>query len=380
MTVNRFLNVIQEELNIDFFAGVPDSQLKALCNTIYERYGVSDKHVIAANEGAAVGLAAGHYLATGKPALVYLQNSGLGNIVNPVASLLDEKVYGIPCVFVVGWRGEPGVKDEPQHAFQGEITVSLLELLKINCFILSKDTSEEEFENFIINSKAVLSEGKSIAIIVRKGALESVSTPKYRNSYSLMREEALRVIVENAGEEDVFVSTTGKTSRELFEIREALGQGHEKDFLTVGSMGHASMIAMGIALSRPDRTVWCIDGDGAALMHLGSMVLLAKANLRNLIHIVINNGAHESVGGLPVAGGNLEFCKIAKEVGYKLCKQVSSSEQLKQVIHTAIYSRCSCFIEVLAALGSRENLGRPTTTPAENKLALMKFLSGRNDQ
>jgi phosphonopyruvate decarboxylase len=329
---------------------------------------------VAANEGAAVGLAAGHYISTGKPALVYMQNSGIGNIINPVASLMNEKVYGIPCVFVVGWRGEPGVKDEPQHVFQGEVTIELLELMKIKCFILSNETALEEYESFIRQSKKDIEDGKSIAVIVRKGALKSDISADYANENKLLREEALKTIILQAGERDVFVSTTGKTSRELFEIRESFNQGHNKDFLTVGSMGHSSMIALGIALNVPDRTVWCIDGDGALVMHMGSMLVLAKTGCRNLIHIVINNGAHESVGGMPVAYGVAQYSKLAEDAGYKLCLSVSNKSELIEAIKKAKEHEKPCFIEVHTALGSRDDLGRPTTTPKENKNALMSFL------
>lgn len=375
MDVKIFLEKIQS-LGVDFYTGVPDSQLKSLCDTIYQTFGIGDKHIVAANEGGAVGLAAGHYLAVGKPALVYMQNSGIGNVVNPVASLLDEKVYGIPCVFVVGWRGEPNVKDEPQHKFQGEITIELLELLKIKCFVLSAKTTLEELEFYIEESKKMLSENKSVAFVVKKDGLTSDIKQSYQNEYTMKRENALKVIAQSAGEADIFVSTTGKTSRELFEIREQNGQGHEKDFLTVGSMGHASMIAMGIALEKKDRTVWCIDGDGAAIMHLGSMLISTKTHCRNLIHVIFNNGAHETVGGMPVAGGAVDFCKLASAAGYEKCFKAYNEQELKICMEKAKEAEGTKFIEVMVALGSRKDLGRPTTTPQQNKERFMQFLEG----
>ena len=374
MNCDVFLNILKDNLEIDFYTGVPDSQLKPLCDTLFSKFGLGKQHIIAANEGAAVGIAAGHYISTGKPALVYLQNSGIGNIINPVASLLNEKVYAIPCVFVVGWRGEPGTKDEPQHIFQGEITIKLLELMKIKCFILSRETTQEDYANFIIQSKKDIAEGKSVAIIVRKGALKSDVSTNYTNKNKFLREDALKTIISQSGERDIFISTTGKTSRELFEIRESLNQGHYKDFLTVGSMGHSSMIAMGIALNVPDRTVWCIDGDGALVMHLGSMLVLAKTGCKNFIHVVINNGAHESVGGMPVAYGKAEFYTMAKEAGYKLCLSVANQTELIDAIKKVQKQEKPCFIEINATLGSRDDLGRPTTTPKENKEALMSYL------
>lgn len=374
MLAKEFLDILCQELEVNFYTGVPDSQLKSLCNEIFVRYGLSSKHVIAANEGAAVGLAAGHYLATGKPALVYLQNSGIGNIINPVVSLLNEKVYAIPCIFVVGWRGEPGVKDEPQHLFQGEITIELLELVGIKCFILSKDTGIDDYRGFIEQTKCEIAEGKSIAIVVKKGALKSDVSVDFGNKNRMMREDAIRTIVSSSGERDIFVATTGKTSRELFEIREELNQGHQKDFLTVGSMGHSSMIAMGIALSEPDRRVWCIDGDGAMVMHLGSMLVLAKAGCKNLVHVLINNGSHESVGGMPVVYGRTSFTGLAKEAGYGICLSAANQSELSAALLEVRRSNCSCFIEVHTALGSREDLGRPTTTLPDNKKALMDYL------
>lgn len=373
MKVDLFLEQMKD-MGVDFFTGVPDSQLKALCDTLYCDYTLGKDHVVAANEGAAVGIAAGHYLATGKPALVYMQNSGIGNAVNPIASLLDEKVYNIPAVFVVGWRGEPGIHDEPQHVFQGEITVELMELLKIKSFVLTKDTTEEEFMSYVNISKEILESGKSISFIIKKGALKSEKKAIYQNDYNMSREHAIKVIAENISGEDIFVSTTGKASRELFEIREALGQGHEKDFLTVGSMGHASMIAMGIALEKKDRTVWCMDGDGAAIMHLGSMAICAGTACENLIHIVLNNGAHETVGGMPVDYGNADFSKIAKAVGYTECICVDTEEALKQAVINLKNKSGIKLLEVKVSLGSRDDLGRPTTTPIENKEAFMKYI------
>lgn len=374
MNCDVFLNILKLNLGVDFYTGVPDSQLKSLCDTLFVKFGLGKQHIIAANEGAAVGIAAGHYIATGKPALVYLQNSGIGNIINPVASLLNEKVYAIPCVFVVGWRGEPGIKDEPQHVFQGEVTIQLLELMKIKCFILSRETTQEEYADFIRQSKNDMAEGKSIAVIVRKGALKSNLSANYANNNRLLREDALKTIITQSGERDIFISTTGKTSRELFEIRETFNQGHNKDFLTVGSMGHSSMIAMGIALNVPDRTVWCIDGDGALVMHLGSMLVLAKTDCKNLVHVVVNNGAHESVGGMPVAYGRVDLCTLAKKAGYKLCLSVTNQTELSDAIKKTQKYEKPCFIEIHTALGSRDDLGRPTTTPKENKEALMNYL------
>ena len=359
----------------EFFAGVPDSQLKALCSWLYDRYSISDKHVIAANEGNAAALAAGYHLATGKTPVVYLQNSGLGNIVNPVASLLNEKVYGIPCLFIVGWRGEPGVHDEPQHIFQGEITLSLLDNLNIPAFVIDKTTTEEQVRARLDEYRPLFAQGKQAAFVVRKGALEYKGKAAYGNSHPMGREEAIGHILAASGDDPV-VSTTGKASREVYELREGRGQGHAHDFLTVGSMGHSSSIALGIALQKPNQRVWCLDGDGAALMHLGAMALIGANKPANLIHIVLNNEAHESVGGMPTVAGSLDLPAIARACGYPSALSVDGAEELDRALAAAKAANQLTLIEVKCALGARDDLGRPTTTPQENKAAFMAALEG----
>ena len=359
----------------EFFTGVPDSQLKPLCNYLMATYGISDKHVIAANEGNAVGLAAGYHLATGKVPVVYMQNSGLGNIINPVASLMNDKVYGIPCVFIVGWRGEPGVKDEPQHIYQGEVTVKLLEDMDIAMFIIGKDTTEEELSAKMTEFKTILAKGKQVAFVVRKGALEFDGKVKYTNDNKMVREEIIEHIA-TVSDTDVVVSTTGKASRELFEIRERRGQTHGSDFLTVGSMGHSSSIALAIARQKPDRKVWIIDGDGALLMHMGSMALLGANAPKNIVHVVINNGAHETVGGMPTVAEKIDLCKIADGCGYPNFISVDSFEALDEALRAAKGRDELSFIEVKCSIGARDDLGRPTTTAKENKENFMKYLEG----
>lgn len=368
MKIERFIALT----GADFFAGVPDSQLKALCNYLACTYGTDGlHHVIAANEGNAVALAAGYHLATGKVPLVYMQNSGEGNIINPVASLLNEKVYGIPMLFVIGWRGEPGVHDEPQHIFQGEVTLRLLEDMNIAYKVVSPDTKEVELEAVMGEFRNLPSQGKQVAFVIKKGALEFDGKAEYKNDNTMMREEIIRHIVSFSGN-DPIVSTTGKASRELFEIREANGQGHEHDFLTVGSMGHSSSIALGMALQRPDLRVWCIDGDGAALMHLGAMTVIGASKPCNLVHIVINNEAHETVGGMPTVAGKIDLPAIAKASGYDFVQSVGTFDELDKALQVARASKCLCFLEVKSAMGARDNLGRPTTTAKDNKSAFMR--------
>lgn len=362
----------------DFFTGVPDSQLSALCSFLMDKYSLDPvHHIIAANEGNAAALAAGYHLATGKTPVVYLQNSGLGNIVNPVASLLNEKVYGIPCLFIVGWRGEPGVHDEPQHIFQGEITLPLLETLDIPYFVIDKSTTREQVAAKLDEYRAQFAQGKQAAFVVCKGALEYKGRTVYQNAHAMSREDAIGRIAVAAGD-GIIVSTTGKASRELFEFRAAQSQGHGHDFLTVGSMGHSSSIALGLALQKPDRRVWCLDGDGAAIMHLGAMAVIGANKPTNLIHVVLNNEAHESVGGMPTVAGTLDLPGIAKACGYPVAVSVDSLESLNQALGEIKSTEQLTFLEVKCALGARSNLGRPTTMPTENKQAFMKTLRGES--
>lgn len=359
----------------EFFAGVPDSQLRPLCDYLMKNYGTDPRHhVIAANEGNAVGLAAGYHLATGKVPVVYLQNSGLGNIINPVASLLNDRVYGIPCFFIVGWRGEPGVHDEPQHVFQGEVTLTLLADMAITAHVLEKTTKEEELAVWLCEFRALWAQGKQTALVVRKGALTFEDQVTYRNDNVLNREEVIRHIAAAAGT-GVIVSTTGKASRELFEIREKEDGFHGRDFLTVGSMGHSSSIALEIALQKPDTKVWIIDGDGALLMHMGSLALLGANAPENIVHVVINNGAHETVGGMPTVAERVDLAGIARSCGYPDAVRVDSYEALDEALHRAAQNKHLSFIEVRCALGARADLGRPTTSARENKDAFMSYLA-----
>lgn len=371
MRAEQFVNILGSE----FYTGVPDSQLKALCNYLMNRFGIDPKHhIIAANEGNSVALAAGYHLATGKVPVVYMQNSGEGNIINPVASLLNEKVYAIPVIFVIGWRGEPGVHDEPQHIYQGEVTIKLLEDMGIPSFILGKETTEEELKTVMSKFRHLLKMGKDVAFVVRKGAIDFDKKVVYKNVNTIVREEAIRHIIEISGE-DPIVSTTGKASRELFELRTERGQDHKYDFLTVGSMGHSSSIALGIALQKPDKKIWCIDGDGAVLMHMGAMAVLGSNKPKNVIHIVINNGAHETVGGMPTVAGDINFVSIAKACGYSYAVCADTLEELDKELVAAKMRNELSLIEVKCAIGARNNLGRPTTSAKENKSGFMEYLS-----
>lgn len=386
---------LMEIIGSDFYTGVPDSQLKALCDCLMDTYGIDARHhVIAANEGNCVALAAGYHLATGKVPAVYLQNSGEGNIINPVASLLNDKVYAIPMVFVIGWRGEPGIHDEPQHIYQGEVTLKLLEDMGIAYFVIGKETTDEEAAHAMKDFQNILEEGRNVAFVVRKGALdyegrthleeelqESADAygratncgQRHRNHDTMRREEIIRHIIA-VSKEDPVICTTGKASRELFECREANGQGHQHDFLTVGSMGHSSSIALGVAVNTPDAKVWCIDGDGAVLMHMGAMAVLGANAPENLIHVIINNAAHETVGGMPTVAGEIDLVGIAKACGYPNAVCVNNFEELDREISYARERRELSMIEVKCSLGARSDLGRPTTTAMENKQKFMEYL------
>ncbi|MBO4214884.1 MAG: phosphonopyruvate decarboxylase [Bacteroidaceae bacterium] len=357
---------------IDFYAGVPDSLLKNLCAYITDHADAAH-NIIAANEGGAMGLAAGHYLATGQIPVVYMQNSGQGNIINPLASLTDPDVYNIPVLLVIGWRGKPGVHDEPQHVKQGKVTTGLLNVMGIDYTVLSKE--EEKAEAQIKKAIAYMQNTKQcFALVIEKDTFETYALQKVeKNDLTMSREEAIQTVAAALGEKDAIVSTTGMISRELFEYRTSMNQGHERDFLTVGSMGHASQIALGIALEKKDRKVWCFDGDGASIMHMGSMAIVANKAPENYVHVVFNNGAHDSVGGQPTVGLKIDLPAIAKAVGYKSVYSVSSKEELQQQL--SHLGEAPVFLEVKVKKGNRKDLGRPTTTPIQNKEALMAFLN-----
>lgn len=371
MKVEKLVEIIGS----DFYAGIPDSQLKALCNYLMSIYGIdSHHHIIAANEGNCTALAAGYHLATGKVPVVYMQNSGEGNIINPVASLLNDKVYAIPVVFIIGWRGEPGIHDEPQHIYQGEVTVKLLEDMDIKPFIIGKETTDEEVVAAMDKFRKILAIGKDVAFVIRKGALTDAPKVEYKNDNTMVREEIIQHIVKVSGE-DPIVSTTGKASRELFETRVVNGQSHKYDFLTVGSMGHSSSIALGVALNKPEQRIWCLDGDGAVLMHMGSMAVLGANKPKNLIHVVINNCAHETVGGMPTVAGSIDLVGVAKACGYPNAIRVENFDDLDKELEAAKERKELSLIEVACSIGAREDLGRPTTTALDNKQNFMKYLN-----
>ena len=366
-----FIEALREK-GIDCFAGVPDSLLKNICAYITDHFDAAH-NIIAANEGAAVGLAAGHYLATGQPACVYMQNSGEGNIINPLASLTDQEVYNIPALLLIGWSGRTGVHDEPQHVKQGKVTTGLLNVMGVNYEVLSKE--EDKAAKQIDKAAKALANKEVFALVIEKDTFEDYKLQNVEvNDLTMSREEAIQTVAAALGEKDCIVSTTGMISRELFEYRAAMNQGHERDFLTVGSMGHASQIALGIALAQPERRVWCFDGDGAAIMHMGSMAIVANKAPKNYVHVVFNNGAHDSVGGQPTVGLKIDLPAVAKAVGYKATYSVDSKAELESVLAKVNSFESPAILEIKVKKGNRKDLGRPTTTPIQNKEALMTFL------
>lgn len=345
INANKFIDTLLKE-NIQFYTGVPDSYLNGVCNCLLERIS-KEKHIIAANEGNAVGIAAGYYLATQKPPLVYMQNSGMGNALNPLLSLADKDVYHIPMILLIGWRGEPGTDDHPQHKKQGEITLKLLEDLNIP-YIIAEDDDEKFQQQLLQIITTMKTTHLPVAIVGRKGIFAETDKKNIVDStYPMSREDAIRTILDTMPKETIYIATTGRATRELYFERERRGESHEYDFLNVGSMGHASSVALGIALSKQDRYVVCLDGDSAAMMHMGAFTMASKYNVPNLIHIILNNGAHESVGGQPSAGHLVDFTKIAVACGYNTPgHSIESEDQLKKSLKDMQSSDKTSFLDV----------------------------------
>jgi phosphonopyruvate decarboxylase len=373
LNCKEFFDLLHEN-KIDFFSGVPDSLLKFFNSYILDNVD-QNQHIITANEGNAIALASGYYLATTKIGLVYMQNSGLGNAINPLVSLSDKEVYGIPVLLLIGWRGEPNEKDEPQHQKQGKITLELLETLDIPYEILTTDIEDTKIKL----SSAIKYMNKfnaPFALVVKKGTFEKYEQiNESQQNYELSREKAINLIIDNLDEQDVVVSTTGMISRELFESRTQKNQKHETDFLTVGSMGHASQIALGIAISNPKKQVFCLDGDGSVIMHMGSLGIIGSKQLKNFKHIILNNESHDSVGGQPTVGNIINFVSLAKSCKYKNSFKVLTEIELNKKMLKLKSEDGPILLEIMVNRGNRKDLGRPTKTPKENMNLFMNFLS-----
>ena len=331
----------------------------------------ADRHVITANEGGAIALAAGHHMATGGLPVVYMQNSGLGNTVNPLTSLTDAAVYGLPMLLVIGWRGEPGKKDEPQHVKMGQVTPRLLDALGDAWATLPDDLAEADA---LVSHAAAHASAQSapFALLVRKGTFASYAlqsdTP---STYALTREAAIEALVDQLPPAALVVATTGKPSRELFEARERRGEPHDADFLTVGCMGHASQIALGVSMGAPGRPVYCLDGDGAVLMHLGGLASIGQLAGPGFKHVIVNNGAHDSVGGQPTVGFEVDLCAVAQACGYRWTARVEGAESLASTLAALARESGPAFVEIRVARGARSDLGRPTMRPQELKTRFM---------
>ena len=360
---------------VELFTGVPDSLLKDICAYITDNTS-PDNHIISANEGNAISIGIGHHLATKKVPLIYLQNSGLGNIINPLLSLADPDVFSIPMILLIGWRGEPGIEDEPQHIKQGRITTDLLNTMKIPYEVLSSKTTSEEADQIVKKMvKQASTSNTPCALLVKKGTFKSykLKLDKYYDR-DLYREEVIEIIINELNADDIVISTTGVASRELFEYRQKKSQSHEKDFLAVGGMGHASQIALGISLFKKNRTVFCIDGDGALIMHMGALAVNANNAGANFKHIVINNSAHDSVGGQPTVGDKIDITGIAVSAGYSWSKKVSTIDEIINLIQEMREIKGPALLEIQVKKGFRKDLGRPTVSLVENKKSFMKFL------
>jgi phosphonopyruvate decarboxylase len=372
ITPERFVENCAEH-GVTFYTGVPDSLLKQLNAHILHAL-PREQHVIAANEGAAVGIAIGHYLRTGRPAAVYLQNSGFGNMVNPLLSLADPEVYGVPMLVIIGWRGQTGVKDEPQHVKQGRVMAPLLDAAELPWAVLPKDPAEAE--QCVKDAVATAMErGTPYVLMVEKDTFaEPAAKPAKVASDLPSREEALTALVEAVGDNTVIVSTTGMLSRELFEYRVRTGTDGGRDFLTVGGMGHASSIALGVAMAETDREVWCFDGDGALLMHMGSAAVIADHAPAHYFHVVFNNGVHDSVGGQPTSIDKVDVAAAARAMGYRHAASTSDLSTLPAQVAALREHGGPSLLELRVRPGNRADIGRPTRTPQESKQAFMDAL------
>jgi phosphonopyruvate decarboxylase len=368
----EFIECLQSN-EVEFFTGVPDSLLKEFCACL-EQVSLAGRHIISANEGGAVALALGYHLATRKIPLVYLQNSGLGNIINPLLSLADAEVYSIPLLLVIGWRGEPGVHDEPQHKKQGRVMLSMLEAMEFPYSVLGPEVDQAE-----VSLRDALSyvrkNNAPFALVIKKGTFKTfVGSSGEKAAFELTREAAIQQVLGFLDEREVVVSTTGMASREVYEHRSKQGDGHQRDFLTVGGMGHASQIALGLALQKPDHSVYCLDGDGAVLMHMGALAIAGALKVPNFKHIVLNNGAHDSVGGQPTVGFTVDLLGIARAAAYECVWRAQTQHELEACLVDLKRSKGPGLLEIRVRCGARKELGRPATTPVQNKNAFMESL------
>lgn len=370
----KFINNLKKN-NINFFTGVPDSLFSNLCVQFEKKE--RSNHIVSTNEGSAIGLAIGFHLASGKIPFVYLQNSGLGNIINPIISLADRKVYNIPIFLLIGWRGEvlsnrKQIKDEPQHKTQGFLTEKLLKILNIKYKILDHKSNFIKDVNYL--KKFALKKKKIVALLIRKNTFKNINSQnKTKKKVKFSRESALKEVYKYIPTKFAKVSTTGMLSRELYELNKK-DKYIKNTFMCVGGMGHAISIATGITLYN-NKKIFCLDGDGSSLMHLGAQANSSKN--KKLVHIVFNNFAHDSVGGQKPPSEKIAFYKVAKEMGYSFCYRVNNLKQIKNVIKKSLSNKKSTFIEIICNSGHRENLSRPDKSAVFYKSQFMKFLKNK---
>ena len=360
---------------ICFYVGVPDSYLNGFCNYALQHF--PKQNIITANEGNAVALAAGHYLATKEIPLVYMQNSGEGNAVNPLASLVDKNVYAIPMILLIGWRGEGNTEpNHPQHKLQGEITTELLDILHIPYTVLSDD---DAFEKTVCEAVKYCNETRGVyAFVAPKGVMADPDKPNNKDAvYPMSREEAIEVILDHMPKDTIYSATTGRATRELFFLREKRNEKKSNDFLNVGSMGHASSVALGIALEKKDRFVVALDGDSACMMHMGAMTMVRKVNAPNFLHVLLNNGAHESVGGQPSAGHLVDFTVVAEACGYATVGHpVTTEAELVEAIENLKKMNKAAFIDCRIHKGLNRKL---PPIIFDHRQAIDDFIESLND-
>ena len=353
---------------VDYFTGVPDSTLKEWLKLIF--YSGKFTNRIASNEGAAISNASRYYLATGNIGVVYLQNSGLGNCINPLTSLTDPEVYGIPMIMLIGWRGIPGQKDEPQHKKMGAITKEMLKVLGIPYSILNDDNYIQEINKSVELAKL---NKKPYALIISPGFFDKYSDcTRSNNSTRMNREESIRSIVSIVKDNDIILSTTGKTSRELYEVCSDNNRGHSNNFYNVGSMGHVGAIGLEVALQKSKRLTFIFDGDGALIMHMGTLASIGEYQPKNLVHIVFDNESHESTGGQPTLSKAIDIAGVMRSCNYKQVEVVSDKASLIGILNTSISGPLGVVIKITSF--SRKNLGRPTSTPEETKTRFMEWI------
>lgn len=354
--LHKFVDCLDLE-GVKFISGVPDTLLNDFCLYVADNW-PKEHHVIAANEGNSLALAAGFHLATGSVPLVYMQNSGLGNVVNPFLSLTHKDVYAIPMVLLIGWRGDPTTKDHVQHKKQGELTTVFLDAMGIPYKILEKDTNDSlDKVNWAMKTAREIN--SAVALVVRKGILAKSEKEGFNDEENqlLSREEAIKCVIENVPENSVFVASTGRATRELFELRNLNGSGHDMDFLNVGAMGHTSSIALGLTMGLKNRLVVCLEGDSSAIMHLGAFTTAGLVKPENFLHILLNNGVHESVGGQPSAGFSAELTSIAENSGYNtIGGTVKTAIEIQRSINILLEKKGPCFIEIIIKKGIRSDL------------------------